>query len=168
MRRLRAQVSRPGVAQLPDASTPVLILTARDQVQDRVAGLNLGADDYLVKPFDMDELEARLRAMMRRAVGQASPVIRHGDLEVDPAARTLRQGGQLVEVSPREFAVLWALLLARGRVLSRSQIEENLYSWGDAVESNAVEVYVHHLRKKLGQKIIITMRGVGYFMPQES
>ena len=168
VRRLRAQVSRPGVAQLPDASTPVLILTARDQVQDRVAGLNLGADDYLVKPFDMDELEARLRAMMRRAVGQASPVIRHGDLEVDPAARTLRQGGQLVEVSPREFAVLWALLLARGRVLSRSQIEENLYSWGDAVESNAVEVYVHHLRKKLGQKIIITMRGVGYFMPQES
>ena len=94
-------------------------------------------------------------------------MIRHGDLEVDPAARTLRQGGQLVEVSPREFAVLWALLLARGRVLSRPQIEEHLYSWGDTVESNAVEVYVHHLRKKLGQKIIVTMRGVGYFMPQE-
>ena len=168
VRRLRAQVARPGLPQLPDASTPVLILTARDQVQDRVAGLNLGADDYLVKPFDMDELEARLRAMMRRAAGQASPVIRHADLEVDPAARIIRQAGQKIEVSPREFAVLWALLLARGRVLSRSQIEENLYSWGDAVESNAVEVYVHHLRKKLGQKIIITMRGVGYFMPQES
>ena len=167
VRRLRAQVARPGLPQLPDASTPVLILTARDQVQDRVAGLNLGADDYLVKPFDMDELEARLRAMMRRAAGQASPVIRHADLEVDPAARIIRQAGQKIEVSPREFAVLWALLLARGRVLSRPQIEEHLYSWGDTVESNAVEVYVHHLRKKLGQKIIVTMRGVGYFMPQE-
>ena len=167
VRRLRAQTARPGVPQLPDPTTPVLILTARDQVQDRVAGLNLGADDYLVKPFDMDELEARLRAMMRRAAGQASPVIRHADLEVDPAARTIRQAGQKVEVSPREFAVLWALLLARGRVLSRPQIEEHLYSWGDTVESNAVEVYVHHLRKKLGQKIIVTMRGVGYFMPQE-
>ncbi|QXZ11386.1 response regulator transcription factor [Comamonas sp. Y33R10-2] len=173
VRRLRAQIARPGLSPLsqlkplPDPSTPVLILTARDQVQDRVAGLNLGADDYLVKPFDMDELEARLRAMMRRAAGQASPVIRYADLEVDPAAHIIRKAGQKVEISPREFAVLWALLLARGRVLSRPQIEEHLYSWGDQVESNAVEVYVHHLRKKLGQKIIVTMRGVGYFMPQE-
>jgi len=165
VRRLRSQVARPG--QLPDAATPVLILTARDQVRDRVAGLNLGADDYLVKPFDMDELEARMRAMLRRAAGQASPVIRHAGLEVDPAARSVRQAGRVVEISPREFAVLWALLQVRGRVLSRQQIEEHLYSWGDAVESNAVEVYVHHLRKKLGQKIIVTMRGVGYFMPQE-
>ncbi|MBV8248508.1 MAG: response regulator transcription factor, partial [Comamonas sp.] len=165
VRRLRPQVARPG--QLPDAATPVLILTARDQVRDRVAGLNLGADDYLVKPFDMDELEARMRAMLRRAAGQASPVIRHAGLEVDPAARSVRQAGRVVEISPREFAVLWALLQVRGRVLSRQQIEEHLYSWGDAVESNAVEVYVHHLRKKLGQKIIVTMRGVGYFMPQE-
>ncbi|MEX8192938.1 response regulator transcription factor [Comamonas guangdongensis] len=165
VRRLRSQAARPG--QLPDAATPVLILTARDQVRDRVAGLNLGADDYLVKPFDMDELEARMRAMLRRAAGQASPVIRHAALEVDPAARIVRQAGRVVEISPREFAVLWALLQARGRVLSRQQIEEHLYSWGDAVESNAVEVYVHHLRKKLGQKIIVTMRGVGYFMPQE-
>ena len=167
VRRLRALTASPGIAQLPDAATPVLILTARDQVQDRVMGLNLGADDYLVKPFDMDELEARLRAMLRRAAGQASPVIRYEDLEVDPASRVIRQAGRAVEISPREFAVLWALLQARGRVLSRQQIEEHLYSWGDAVESNAVEVYVHHLRKKLGQKIIITMRGVGYFMPQE-
>ena len=167
VRRLRGQLPRPGLPQLHEASTPVLILTARDQVQDRVAGLNLGADDYLVKPFDMDELEARLRAMMRRAAGQASPVIRHGDLEIDPASRTLKQAGRKVEISPREFAVLWALLQVRGRVLSRPQIEEHLYSWGDTVESNAVEVYVHHLRKKLGQKIIVTMRGVGYFMPQE-
>ena len=115
----------------------------------------------------MDELEARLRAMMRRAAGQASPVIRHGDLEIDPASRTLKQAGRKVEVSPREFAVLWALLQVRGRVLSRAQIEEHLYSWGEAVESNAVEVYVHHLRKKLGPQVIVTMRGVGYFMPQE-
>ena len=147
--------------------TPIIMLTARDALDDRLHGLREGADDYLVKPFDMDELEARLRAMMRRAAGQASPVIRHADLEVDPAARIIRQAGQKVEVSPREFAVLWALLLARGRVLSRPQIEEHLYSWGDTVESNAVEVYVHHLRKKLGQKVIVTMRGVGYFMPQE-
>lgn len=167
VRRLREQVLRPGATPLPDPATPVLILTARDQVQDRVAGLNLGADDYLVKPFDMDELEARLRAMLRRAAGQASPVIRHGELEIDPAARTIKRAGQKVEVSPREFAVLWALLVARGRVLSRQQIEEHLYSWGDAVESNAVEVYVHHLRKKLGAQVIVTMRGVGYFIPQE-
>lgn len=173
VRRLRAVRHRPGSARpgldaLPDPATPVLILTARDQIHERVAGLNLGADDYLVKPFDMDELEARLRAMMRRAAGQASPVIHYGALEIDPAAHTVRQGGRLVETSPREFAVLWALVQARGRVLSRQQIEEHLYNWGDAVESNAVEVYVHHLRKKLGQRSIVTMRGVGYFLPLES
>jgi two-component system OmpR family response regulator/two-component system response regulator QseB len=167
VRRLRAIRPRPGAAGLPDPATPVLILTARDQIHERVAGLNLGADDYLVKPFDMDELEARLRAMMRRAVGQASPVIHYGALEIDPAARTVRQSGRLVEASPREFAVLWALLQARGRVLSRQQIEEHLYHWGDAVESNAVEVYVHHLRKKLGPGSIVTMRGVGYFLAPE-
>ena len=167
VRRLRAQRVRLGVACLPDPATPVLILTARDQIQERVAGLNLGADDYLVKPFDMDELEARLRAMLRRAAGQAAPVFRYADMEIDPAAKTVRQGGQLVDTSPREFAVLWALLQAKGRVLSRQQIEEHMYSWGDAVESNAVEVYVHHLRKKLGQKCIVTMRGVGYFLAPE-
>lgn len=167
VRRLRAMRPRPGVDALPDPATPVLILTARDQIHERVAGLNLGADDYLVKPFDMDELEARLRAMLRRAVGQASPVIHYGELEIDPAARTVRQSGRLVETSPREFAVLWALLQARGRVLSRQQIEEHLYHWGDAVESNAVEVYVHHLRKKLGPGSIVTMRGVGYFLAPE-
>ena len=167
VRRLRAVPLRPGRDTLPDPATPVLILTARDQVRERVAGLNLGADDYLVKPFDMDELEARLRAMLRRAAGQASPVIRYGALQIDPAARTVRRGGKLVDVSPREFAVLWALLQARGRVLSRAQIEERLYHWGDAVESNAVEVYVHHLRKKLGAGSIVTMRGVGYFLAPE-
>ena len=167
VRRLRAQRARPGQSGLPDPATPVLILTARDQIQERIAGLNLGADDYLVKPFDMDELEARLRATLRRAAGQASPVFRYADMEVDLGAKTVRQGGKLVETSPREFAVLWALLQAKGRVLSRQQIEEHLYSWGDAVESNAVEVYVHHLRKKLGPACIVTMRGVGYFLAPE-
>lgn len=161
--RLRAPRRDPHA--LPHPGTPVLILTARDQVHERVAGLNQGADDYLVKPFDIDELEARLRAMLRRAAGQASPVICHGDLEVDPASRTVRRDGRLVEMSPREFSVLWVLLQARGRVLSRQQIEEHLYSWGTTVESNTVEVHIHHLRKKLGNASIVTMRGVGYFLP---
>jgi two-component system OmpR family response regulator/two-component system response regulator QseB len=169
LRRLRGPRRPGGDSQsLPDPNTPVLILTARDQVRERVAGLDLGADDYLVKPFDIDELEARLRAMLRRAGGQAAPVIRHGELEVDPAARTVRRDGKLVEMSPREFSVLWVLLQARGRVLSRQQIEEHLYSWGPAVESNAVEVHIHHLRKKLGNASIVTMRGVGYFLPAEN
>jgi two-component system OmpR family response regulator/two-component system response regulator QseB len=169
LRRLRGPRRPGGDSQsLPDPNTPVLILTARDQVRERVAGLDLGADDYLVKPFDIDELEARLRAMLRRAGGQAAPVIRHGELEVDPAARTVRRDGKLVEMSPREFSVLWVLLQARGRVLSRQQIEEHLYSWGTAVESNAVEVHIHHLRKKLGNASIVTMRGVGYFLPAEN
>lgn len=146
----------------------VLVVTARDGLAERVRVLDLGADDYLVKPFDIDELEARLRAMLRRAGGQAAPVIRHGELEVDPAARTVRRDGKLVEMSPREFSVLWVLLQARGRVLSRQQIEEHLYSWGTAVESNAVEVHIHHLRKKLGNASIVTMRGVGYFLPAEN
>ena len=169
LRRLRGPRRPGGDSQaLPDPNTPVLILTARDQVRERIAGLDLGADDYLVKPFDIDELEARLRAMLRRAGGQAAPVIRHGELEVDPAARTVRRDGKLVERSPREFSVLWVLLQARGRVLSRQQIEEHLYSWGTAVESNAVEVHIHHLRKKLGNASIVTMRGVGYFLPAEN
>ena len=169
LRRLRGPRRPGGDSQaLPDPNTPVLILTARDQVRERIAGLDLGADDYLVKPFDIDELEARLRAMLRRAGGQAAPVIRHGELEVDPAARTVRRDGKLVEMSPREFSVLWVLLQARGRVLSRQQIEEHLYSWGTAVESNAVEVHIHHLRKKLGNASIVTMRGVGYFLPAEN
>ncbi|WP_092953364.1 response regulator transcription factor [Paracidovorax konjaci] len=154
-------------ARLPDPATPVLILTARDQVHQRIAGLDQGADDYLAKPFDVDELEARLRALLRRAAGRASPVIRLHDLELDPAARTVRRAGQLVEMSPREFSVLLVLLDARGRVLSRQQIEERLYNWQSGVESNAIEVHVHHLRKKLGSERIQTMRGVGYFIPQE-
>ncbi len=168
LRRLRLSPGQSGATPaLPDPATPVLIVTARDQVHQRIAGLDEGADDYLAKPFDVDELDARLRALLRRAAGRASPVIRYRDIELDPAARTLRHGGQPVDLSPREFSVLLVLLEARGRVLSRQQIEERLYSWDAAIESNAVEVHIHHLRRKLGSACIQTMRGVGYFMPQE-
>ena len=171
LHRLRTSPPRgdaTGAPALPDPATPVLIVTARDQVSQRIAGLDQGADDYLVKPFDVDELDARLRALLRRAAGRASPTIRYGDIEVDPAARTVVQGGKPVEMSPREFSVLLVLLQARGRVLSRQQLEERLYSWQSAIESNAVEVHIHHLRRKLGSGCIQTMRGVGYFMPQEA
>ena len=171
LHRLRTSPPRgdaTGAPALPDPATPVLIVTARDQVSQRIAGLDQGADDYLVKPFDVDELDARLRALLRRAAGRASPTIRYGDIEVDPAARTVMQGGKPVEMSPREFSVLLVLLQARGRVLSRQQLEERLYSWQSAIESNAVEVHIHHLRRKLGRGCIQTMRGVGYFMPQEA
>ena len=169
LRRLRLS-PKAGDAQspvLPDPAIPVLIVTARDQVHQRIAGLDLGADDYLAKPFDVDELDARLRALLRRSAGRASPTIRYTDIELDPAARTVRQQGKQVDMSPREFSVLLVLLESRGRVLSRQQIEERLYSWNAAIESNAVEVHIHHLRRKLGSACIQTMRGVGYFMPQE-
>ena len=171
LQRLRTSPStaglEAGVPSLPDPATPVLIVTARDLVSQRIAGLDQGADDYLVKPFDVDELDARLRALLRRAAGRASPTIRYGAIEVDPAARTVLRDGQPVEMSPREFSVLLVLLQARGRVLSRQQLEERLYSWQSGIESNAVEVHIHHLRRKLGSGCIQTMRGVGYFMPQE-
>ena len=152
---------------LPDPLTPVLIMTARDQVGDRISGLNLGADDYLVKPFDFDELEARMRALLRRAAGRAHPHLVHGDLVVDPAARRVLRAGQLVELAPREFTLLLLLLASRGRVLSRQQLEARLYSWDGAVGSNAVEVHIHHLRRKLGDALIQTLRGVGYFIPAD-
>ena len=148
-------------------SLPILMFTSKNDSISKVRGLRAGADDYLTKPFDMDELDARLRALLRRAAGRASPTIRLGDIELDPATRTVRQQGKPVEMSPREFSVLLVLLEARGRVLSRQQIEERLYSWDAAVESNAVEVHIHHLRRKLGSAAIQTMRGVGYFMPQD-
>ena len=141
---------------------PVLILTARDTVTDRVQGLDCGADDYLVKPFDMDELNARLRALLRRSGGRSNPVIEHGDIIMDPAAHVVTHAGNVVDISPREFAVLRMLLENRSKVMSRARLEEGLYSWGDEVESNAVEVYVHHLRRKLGAPLIRTIRGVGY------
>lgn len=150
------------------STLPVLLLTARDTVADRVAGLDSGADDYLVKPFDLDELLARLRALLRRHSGRASPELRHGELLVDPAAHTVTLVGSPVEISPREFAVLQLLLENRGKVLSRSRLEEGLYSWQSEVESNAVEVYIHHLRKKLGQSLIRTVRGVGYVIDKSA
>lgn len=141
---------------------PVLILTARDTVADRVAGLDAGADDYLIKPFDLDELIARLRALLRRSGGQAAPVLQYGAITLDPAAHQVHKDGQLVELSAREFTLLHELLLHAGRVQSREQLEQRLYGWGEEVESNSVEVHIHHLRKKLGNELIRTMRGVGY------
>ncbi|MCL4798651.1 MAG: response regulator transcription factor [Burkholderiales bacterium] len=145
-------------------ATPVLVLTARDAVADRIEGLDTGADDYLVKPFDLGELKARARALVRRAAGRGAPELRHGDLVVDPAAHTVRLGGAPVELSPSEFAVLHELLRNAGRVLSREQLEDSLYGFGGEIESNAVEVYVHRLRRKLGAGLIKTIRGVGYLV----
>lgn len=147
-------------------AVPVLILTARDAVADRIAGLDAGADDYLVKPFDMGELAARLRALARRAGGQPAAVLRSGALELDPAAHAVTYRGGAVELSAKEFAVLHALMLGAGRVLTRAQLEEQLYAWGEEIESNAVEVHVHHLRRKLFPGVIHTVRGVGYLLPR--
>jgi DNA-binding response OmpR family regulator len=141
---------------------PVLILTARDQVADRVAGLDAGADDYLVKPFDLEELAARVRALTRRNAGRAEPMIRHGDIVLDPAAHSVTLGGNPVELSPREFGLLRELLENAGTVLSKARLEQSLYGWDQEVESNAVEVHIHHLRRKLGAKLIKTLRGIGY------
>jgi len=145
---------------------PVMILTARDQIADKVRGLDLGADDYLVKPFDLDELAARLRALVRRASGRADACLRHGDLVLDPAARTVTQQGEAVILTSREFDLLSVLLDAAGRVLTRRALEEQLYAWGEALESNALEVHVHHLRRKLGADLIRTVRGVGYMVDE--
>lgn len=144
------------------ASLPVLILTARDTVADRVAGLNAGADDYLVKPFDLDELIARLNALLRRSAGQVALTLQHGAIELTPASHQVRLAGTDVSMSAREFSLLHTLLLHTGRVHSREQLEQTLYGWGEEVESNAIEVHVHHLRKKLGSDLIRTLRGVGY------
>lgn len=145
---------------------PVLILTARDAVQDRITGLDSGADDYVVKPTDLDELAARLRALVRRSKGEPAPVLRVGQLVLDPAARTVTSDGQAIDLQPREFTLLQELMLNAGRTLSREQLEERMYRWGEEVESNAVEVHVHHLRRKLGADIVKTIRGVGYVMPR--
>ncbi len=146
--------------------TPVIIITARDDVRSRVQGLDSGADDYLVKPFDLDELAARMRVAQRRSAGRGEPVIEHGDLRLNPLTREVRKAGEPVTLSAKEFAVLEALLLRPCAVLSRAQLEDRLYGFGDAVESNAVEVYVHALRRKLGSDAIRTQRGAGYFVPR--
>lgn len=156
LRRLRVRGDR----------TPVLILTSRDAVEDRVAALDDGADDYLVKPVALAELGARLRALARRAAGGAAPVLTVGDLNIDPAAHRASWRGADVELGPREFAVLEELARNAGRVLSREQLESQLYEWDRALESNAIEVHIHHLRRKLTPELIRTVRGVGYLMPR--
>jgi len=147
-------------------ATPVIIITARDDVRSRVAGLDTGADDYLVKPFDLDELAARMRAAQRRSAGRGDPVIEHGGIRVNSATREVHKAGVAVPLSAKEFAVLEALLLRPGVVLSRAQLEDRLYGFDESVESNAVEVYVHSLRRKLGSDVIRTRRGAGYFVPR--
>jgi two-component system OmpR family response regulator/two-component system response regulator QseB len=142
--------------------TPILVLTARDAVPERIKGLDLGADDYVVKPVDLYELGARVRALVRRAHGQTQDLLICGDLQLNPAARQVIFGTETIALSTREFDLLHTLMLAIGRVLSREQIEQQLYSWGNEVDSNAVEVHVHHLRKKLKTEVIQTVRGVGY------
>lgn len=145
-------------------ATPVLILTARDTPSDKIAGLDAGADDYLVKPFDLGELLARLRALIRRSLGQPSPLLSCGRLVLDPAARQVCLDGETVPLSLREYALLHDLLSHKGRIRSRQELEGSLYTWGDEVGSNTVEVYVHHLRRKLGADMIRTVRGLGYVL----
>ena len=157
-----AAVRRAGV------SLPVLVLTARDAVPDRIHGLDVGADDYVVKPVDLEELAARLRALVRRAHGQPQDCLQAAELVLDPAARSVTLAGSAVALAAREFDLLQALMLNAGRVLSREQLEQHLYSWGQEVESNAIEVHVHHLRRKLGNALIQTVRGVGYVLTREA
>lgn len=147
---------------------PALIITARDAIQDRVQGLDVGADDYLVKPFSIEELAARIRALLRRRAGRADPVIEIGDLRLNPATREVSLAGASLALSAREFALLEALVDRPGAVLSRAQLEEKLYGWGGEVESNTVEVYIHSLRKKLGADFIKTVRGVGYMVSKSA
>lgn len=156
LRRLRARKDR----------TPVLIATARDALAQRVEGLDMGADDYIVKPYELDELLARIRALIRRAAGRAEPVYEHLGVSIDPVTREVMVNGQPVVLLAREWAVLQLLLARPGMVLSRKQLEERLYSWKDEVSSNAVEVYIHGLRKKLGMGLIQNVRGIGYMVPR--
>lgn len=156
-----AAVRRSGV------KLPVLVLTARDALPDRIRGLDGGADDYVVKPVDLNELAARLRALVRRAHGQPQERLTAQGVVLDPAARAVSQAGASVALSAREFDLLHALMLNAGRVLSREQLEQHLYSWGREVDSNAVEVHIHHLRRKLGTALIQTVRGVGYTLLRE-
>jgi len=160
---------RDGLAVLKDLRgrgkhTPVLILTARDTIDDKVAGLDAGADDYLLKPVDLAELRARLRALLRRAAGTVTPLLQHENLTLDPASKQVTLSGQTVALSAREYALLHDLLSHKNRIRSRQELETGLYAWGEEVESNTVEVYVHHLRKKLGADLIRTVRGLGYVL----
>ena len=149
-------------------TTPVLVLTARDAVPDRIRGLDVGADDYVVKPVDLDELAARLRALVRRAHGQPQECLSAQDVVLDPASRSVRLAGEPVLLSTREFDLLQAFMLSANRVLSREQLEQQLYSWGQEVDSNAIEVHIHNLRRKLGAALIHTVRGVGYMLQRDA
>ncbi|MDP4073696.1 response regulator transcription factor [Acidovorax sp. A1169] len=162
---------RDGIAVLRDLRTrkdrtPVLVATARDAVAQRIEGLDAGADDYVLKPYDLDELLARIRALLRRASGRAEPVYEHKGVSINPSTREASVNGMPVVLSGREWAVLEPLLARPGLVLSRQQLEDKLYGWGDEVSSNAVEVYIHGLRKKLGPDILLNVRGVGYLVPK--
>lgn len=163
--QLRAAAAQGG--GLPRADMPVLIMTARDGVDQRIAGLDGGADDYLVKPFDPQELLARIRALVRRSAGRASALLYYRDITIDPATRSVTQAGVPVPLGVKEFGLLQTLVEARPQVLSKARLEAALYGFGDELDSNAIEVHVHHLRRKLGAELIKTMRGVGYFVPRD-
>ena len=143
-------------------AAPVIILTARDAVEERIRGLDAGADDYLIKPFDLDELAARIRALLRRRTGQKQPVYAHGELTLDPAAHDVAKNGVPMPLVPREFALLQALIEEPTRVFTKAELEEKLYGWGEEVGSNTIEVHVHSLRRKIGADQVVTVRGVGY------
>lgn len=160
----------PGLALLDrlrekNIDIPVLILTARDAPSDRVKGLDGGADDYLVKPFDIDELAARLRALTRRRSGRRTPLIQEGEIELNPSTHEVKYDGKPVAITRREFSLLRLLLENAGQVVTKSRLQEAIYGWEDDVESNTLEVYIHHLRRKLGKQSIATIRGVGYMVP---
>ncbi len=148
--------------------TPVLILTAKETVESRVQGLDAGADDYLQKPFDLDELCARLRALQRRSKSRAQPILVHGDISLDPAAHAVKLKDETILLSRREFTLLQKLLENAGRVISRDQLNQTLYGWGENIDSNALEVHIHNLRKKFGADLVRTIRGVGYMVEKES
>ena len=149
-------------------ATPVLILTAFETVDDRIKGLDAGADDYMTKPFDLEELNARLRALLRRSKERAQPTITYKDIVIDPASHVVTKGGEPIMVSRREFSLLQKLLENSGRVISREQLNQTLYGWGENIDSNALEVHIHNLRKRFGQGLIRTIRGVGYMIEKES
>jgi len=149
-------------------TTPVIILTARDNMADLIKGLDTGADDYIVKPFDLEELCARIRAIQRRTTSRAEPIITAGNITLDPATRVVFQSGQIVDLSRREFVLMQMLMENAGRVLAREQITQSLYGWGDDIDSNALEVHIHNLRKKFGNDTIITIRGIGYMLEKEN
>jgi DNA-binding response OmpR family regulator len=159
LQRLRARSA-------PDGNTPVIVITARDAIESRIAGLDAGADDYLVKPFDLEELAARIRSALRRSSGRGAPDILLGKVRIRPATREVERDGAPVLLSAREYAIVEALAARPGAILSRAQLEERMYGWGEEVESNAVEVHIHAVRRKLGADFIRNVRGVGYFIPK--